>query len=718
MISARHIPHSLGLLLACAGLLPACAGMLPAAEHAIMPGDDPQAVMDRAAPGDRLVFQPGLHQRRPGRHRALLSVDKSIHIELERGATLQLADNATLLEADPEVTTDQDAGKKLDDLEVGGAFDLFKPCIFTIRIDSTGGDGDADTFAWGLFESADNPQGSARLGPSPTGFGETPQTRIAITGDWQPLAHGVTIRFESRTGHSKGSTWFVTYDGPAAYGIRVGHGRQPDAIENVQITGAGTIDMNASHNVQPGFLVKEINACVLVHGRVRGVLVEGITMIDTNRSVMCYGEHTGRFLPGGGVTPGESFDAEDITIRRTRTLNPNGAGYLLGHPSFRGHLRKVKCNDNYMETGVTAIEPNFNLDGYEVIGNVIKCGSEHGAIHCWRCSRNGFVMDNLRIHDNTGKPVVVANAPRGWEQPEPPLLRNNRNQLSDPALVEAARVPPFGRRVLVSDYGGDKIAIIAADGRVEWEHPAEKPQDVWMLSSGNILFSHLRGAREVTPGHEVVWSYRAPQEAEVHGCQPLPDGRVLVVECGTKRLVEVDRDGTIAREIAVPVKTTKPHDQIRGCRRTGDGRYLVSAKGDRAVLELAADGSLVRTITTPGDPHEVRELPGGSILIACGEGEAMLEVARDGSVTSKLGTQDVPNNPLRLVSGFQRLPDGHTVVVNWLGHGYLATTAQFFELDADKRIVRQFTDHGRFVSINKVQLLDVPGDPARGEIWR
>jgi len=192
----------------------------------------------------------------------------------------------------------------------------------------------------------------------------------------------------------------------------------------------------------------------------------------------------------------------------------------------------------------------------------------------------------------------------------------------------------------------------------------------------------------------------------------------MVVECGTKRLVDVGRDGTVNREIAVPVKTTKPHDQLRGCRRTSDGRTLVSAKGDRAILELGADGSLLRTITTPGDPHEVRELPGGTILIACGEGEAMLEVARDGSVTWTLGTQDVPDNPLRLVSGFQRLPDGHTVVVNWLGHGYLATTAQFFELDANKRIVRQFTDHGRFVSINKVQLLDVPGDPARDEIWR
>jgi hypothetical protein len=692
------------------------APLLHAAEHSINPGDNPQTVIDRAAPGDTLIFLPGLHQHGLSRHRSLLYVDKPIHIELRDGATLKLADHSTKLEAAPEITTDQDAGKKLDDLEVGGSFDLIKPCIFTIRIDSEGTDGKPDTFAWGVFESADNPQGTAKLPPSSSKFAETPHQRVPITGQWQTLAHGVQIRFGSSTGHNKGSTWFSTYDGPAAYGIRIGHGRQADYIEDVRITGKGTIDMNALHNVQPGFLVKDINACVLVHGRARRILIEGITMTDTNRSVMCYGEHSGDFLPGGKTGPGESFDAEDITIQRTRTINPNGAAYLLGHPSFRGHLRNVKCNYNYMETGVTAIEPNFNLDGYEVIGNVIKSGG--GAIHCWRCSRNGVVADNLRIDDVTGKHVVALGAPRGWESPEPPLRRNNRNLLSDPTPTPIQHVTPFGRRVLVSDYGGDKVAIIAADGHIEWEHPAEKPQDVWMLANGNVLFSHLRGAREVTLKHEVVWSYSAPEKTEVHGCQPLSDGRVLVVECGTRRLVEVGRDGRIVREIPVPIKTKNTHDQMRGCRRTKDGRYLISAKGDRAVLELSSAGELLRSIPTPGDPHEVRQLPNGNLLIACGEGEAMIELGPEGNAVWKLGTQDVPNNPLRLISGFQRLPNGNTLVINWLGHGYLSSTAQFFELDAHNAILRQFTDHARFVSINKVQLLDLPGDPAQDEVWR
>lgn len=404
------------------------AAPVSAAEHAIRPGESPQRALDRAAPGDRLVFLPGVHEHGLGKHRAMLYVDKSVEIELQAGAVLRLAPDSCRREARGEITTDQDGGKKLDDLEVGGQFDVTRPAvdgpeaygavIYTIVVDGEGNGDKPDTFAWGDGRIFD-----------------TPNKQVPITGDWQELSYGVKVRFGRRTGHSRGSLWFVSYDGPEAYGIRIGHGTQSDYIENVRVFGQGTIDLNSSRNAQPSGLVKDINACVLVHGRVRGVVVEGITMTNTNRSVMCYGEHTGAMLPGGKTGPGESYDAENIVVRRTRTINPLGAAYLFGHPSHRGRMRNVECLDNYMETGKTAIEPNFNLDGYKVIGNVIK--SDGQAIHCWRHSTNGVVADNLRIHDNTGKPVVVVNSPRGWQPPAPPELRNNRNHLSDP--------PPAGR---------------------------------------------------------------------------------------------------------------------------------------------------------------------------------------------------------------------------------------------------------------------------------
>lgn len=382
--------------------------------HSVRPGDDPQAILDRAAPGDRIVFLPGLHEHGLKKHRSLLFVDKAIDIELQAGATLKLKDGQTVLEKTAEITTDHGAPKKIDDLVVGGNYDLeLGATLYSIRIDSEGSGGAPDTFSWG--------------------HGDTNQYQhfnVPITGDWQALSHGIQIRFPAKSGHTVGSLWFLSYDGPVSYGIRVGHGTQKDYIDGVRIFGKGTIDLNSQSNVSPSGMVKDINACILVHGRVRNVQIEGVTMRNTMRSVMLYGEHTGVFLQGGATGPGESFDAENISIERTRTINPKGSGYLLGHPSHRGRLSKVRCNYNYMETLTTSIEPNFRLDQYEVIGNVIK--SEGRAIHCWRKSTNGLVKDNVRIDDSSNKEVVMVNAPGAWEQPENVVLRDNRNHQSEP----------------------------------------------------------------------------------------------------------------------------------------------------------------------------------------------------------------------------------------------------------------------------------------------
>jgi len=110
-----------------------------AAEHLIQPSDSPQAVLDRATSGDRIVFLPGLHQHKLAQHRSLLYVDKSVEIELQAGATLKLAEGETILETEAEITTDHGAPKKLDDFSVGGEYDLaLKETVYTIVIDGEG----------------------------------------------------------------------------------------------------------------------------------------------------------------------------------------------------------------------------------------------------------------------------------------------------------------------------------------------------------------------------------------------------------------------------------------------------------------------------------------------------------------------------------------------------------------------------------------------------
>ncbi len=283
------------------------------------------------------------------------------------------------------------------------------------------------------------------------------------------------------------------------------------------------------------------------------------------------------------------------------------------------------------------------------------------------------------------------------------------------AVAADSAATPTMPRFLCCDYNGGKVCVVSAAGAIEWEYPCKNPQDCWLLPNGNYLFCYVNGAAEVSPKKEVVWEYQAPAtNCEVHACQPLPDGNVMIVEGGTSRIIEVDRAGKIAKEIKL---TTAPevklHNQYRGTRKTKDGHYLVCFKGEGKVVELDADGKVLRETKVPGDPHEVVPLPSGHLLVTCGDGHKVVELDADRKVVWELNENDVPGNPLRLMAGCQRLPSGNTIFCNYLGHGFIGKQPQVFELTPDKKLVWQFGDHEHFKTINQIEVLDAAVNPLR-----
>src|SRR5262245_52919058 len=124
-----------------------------------------------------------------------------------------------------------------------------------------------------------------------------------------------------------------------------------------------------------------------------------------------------------------------------------------------------------------------------------------------------------------------------------------------PAL--AADPPKY--RVLAQDKG--HVAIVGADGKVEWEVECKyNSHDIHLLPNGNLLL-HTGPASvvEMTPKKEVVWEYEAKTtpankgRVEVHAFQRLDDGTTMIAESGNRRIVEVDRDGKVVREVPLTV---------------------------------------------------------------------------------------------------------------------------------------------------------------------
>ncbi len=275
----------------------------------------------------------------------------------------------------------------------------------------------------------------------------------------------------------------------------------------------------------------------------------------------------------------------------------------------------------------------------------------------------------------------------------------------------------LGHAFICTDYGANKVFLVNKDGEIEWEYPARRPQDAWLLPNGNILLTHLKGVQEVTRDKKVVWEYKTAASNEIHACQPLPNGVVMVAESGPCRIIEVDRAGKIVAEVKLTTNSKRAHGQMRGSRKLANGNYLIGQYSDGVVREYDPSGKIVWQYKPKKAFGGIR-LPNGNTLMATGDGHQVIEVDPKGKVVWEINENDLPGNPLRFVAGMQRLPNGNTVICNWGGHGHVGQQPQIVEVTRDKKVVSALHDDERFKTISGVFIIGVPGDVTRCELLR
>jgi Mal s 1 allergenic protein-like len=286
-------------------------------------------------------------------------------------------------------------------------------------------------------------------------------------------------------------------------------------------------------------------------------------------------------------------------------------------------------------------------------------------------------------------------------------------------------------RVLAQDKG--HVAILNAKGEVEWQTPCTyNSHDIALLANGNFLL-HTAAATvvEMTPEKKIVWKYEAkPKEGykgqiEIHAFQRLDDGLTMVAESGNKRIVEVDQDGKIIREIPLTVNKPNPHRDTRLVRKLDNGHYLVCHEGDGMVREYDGKGKVVWSYEldlagrprTPGHEGHGAEVFGairrdnGNTIIAGGNNNRVLEVNPKGEIVWSIDHDELPGIRLVWVTTLQLLPNGNLIVGNChAGEG----NPQLFEVTRDKKVVWTFKDFKNFGNnVAAAQVLDVKGKVVR-----
>ena len=257
------------------------------------------------------------------------------------------------------------------------------------------------------------------------------------------------------------------------------------------------------------------------------------------------------------------------------------------------------------------------------------------------------------------------------------------------------------RRLLVADYEKKRIALVAADGSIEWEESVRDIHDAHVLPGGNILFqTDWTTLVEMTPGKKVVWRYDAAKmngndgkPVEVHAFQRLPDGVTMIAESGPGRIIEVDRDGKLLKEVKLKLDRPDPHRDTRLVRKLENGHYLVAHEGDGAVREYDAAGKVVREHKVDSAVYSAQRLGNGHTLIGTGNGHRVVEVDEAGKEVWSVNETDLPGVKLAWVTMVERLPNSNTLIVNCHAG---PDNPQIVEVTPEKKVVWSFKDFERF----------------------
>jgi hypothetical protein len=284
-----------------------------------------------------------------------------------------------------------------------------------------------------------------------------------------------------------------------------------------------------------------------------------------------------------------------------------------------------------------------------------------------------------------------------------------------------------GRRILAGDDSTRRLAIIAPDGKVEWEIPVTAIHDAAVLPNGNVLLQQgWTKVQEVKLDRQVVWEYDAAKAnpgkpVEVHAFQRLPDGVTMIAESGPARIIEVDRNGKVRREVKLQVDHPNAHADTRLVRKIANGNYLVAHEADGRVREYDAKGKIVWQYDVPlfgkapkgghgpeafgNSVFSASRLANGNTLIGTGNGHSVLEVDRAGKIVWKIEQNDLPGITLAWVTRVERLPNGNTLIGNCHAG---PENPQLIEVTSDRKVVWSWKDFTHFGNSTPVTALLAP----------
>lgn len=264
--------------------------------------------------------------------------------------------------------------------------------------------------------------------------------------------------------------------------------------------------------------------------------------------------------------------------------------------------------------------------------------------------------------------------------------------------------------------------FLVRDGKVIWTYDTGKGweyDDVWMKNNGNIVFTRMYWAGEVTPDKRIVWRRDCLENEEYHTIQPIDNERVLMAVCAPRPycMIVNTKSGIVEYRHDIPYGDPGwPHGQFRRFRMTANGTFLVPYLSLNRVVEYDRDFRVI--FDYPIDkPWAAVKLKNGNYLMGDEAHGLVREVTPGRCTVWELSLTELPEEcRLYDFQSFVRLENGNTILCS-RGNGGLSP--QMVEVTTDKKVVWVLNDWRELGPCTAAQIFSESGDPEKpGDLQR
>ena len=180
-----------------------------------------------------------------------------------------------------------------------------------------------------------------------------------------------------------------------------------------------------------------------------------------------------------------------------------------------------------------------------------------------------------------------------------------------------------GDRLLAAEYHADRVSERGAAGDIVWEFHIEKPLVAQRLSNGHTFMANDQQFIEVNREGKEIFNIQRPLGDRIMKARKLPNGEIACIT-SLRRFVRLDANGTELGGFPVAIGTSGGRIDV-----LPNGRVLVPEKDSNRVVELDATGQIVWQASFMQPVAAVR-LPNGNTLVTSFQDSRAVEIDTDG----------------------------------------------------------------------------------------